>query len=246
MSRCDNRHPEQLRPYKVDLRFLPYAMGSCMIYMGNTRVLCAATVEEKLPPFLRDKKRGWITAEYSMLPCSTHTRTERESVRGKQSGRTQEIQRLIGRSLRAIVDCKALGERQIKIDCDVICADGGTRCAAITGAYLALYQAIQKLIDERKLRCSPIKDQVAAVSCGIVEGVPMLDLCYEEDVHAEVDGNFVLTHSGKIIEIQMTGERIAFTAGQAKILYSLALAGVHDLFKLQKESLALMHSRVSI
>ena len=233
MTRIDNRKPDQLRPYEIIMGAQPHAHGSCLIKMGGTHVLCAATVEEKLPHFLRDKGHGWITAEYGMLPCSTHTRSNREAARGKQSGRTQEIQRLIGRSLRASVDLQALGERQIKIDCDVILADGGTRCAAITGAYMAMHQALQGLITSKKLTTLPLRDQVAAVSCGIVSGTPVLDLCYVEDSAAQADANFVLTQSGKIIEIQATAEDAPFSKEEYAALFALAENGVKTLFAAQ-------------
>lgn len=199
-------------------------------------MLCAATVEERLPHFLRDKGHGWVTAEYGMLPCSTHSRIDREAARGKQSGRTQEIQRLIGRSLRAIVDLHALGERQVKIDCDVIRADGGTRCAAITGAYLALHQALQKCVAQKKMRALPLKEQVAAVSCGIVRDSSVLDLCYEEDSTAQADANFVMTPSGKIIEIQATAEDAPFSKEQFEKMSALAEKGLSEIFKAQLDA----------
>jgi ribonuclease PH len=209
-----------------------------LIGVGNTKVICTASVEDRVPQFLKDTGQGWVTAEYGMLPRSTHTRGRREAAQGKQSGRTQEIQRLIGRSLRAVVDMKALGERQIQIDCDVIQADGGTRTAAITGAWVALRQATTYLLDEGVLKADPILDQVAAVSCGVFNGVPVLDLDYEEDSSAEADSNFVLTGAGDIVEIQATGEKRGFTRAEFEALYGLAEKGIGELFAMQRAAVA--------
>jgi ribonuclease PH len=211
-----------------------YAEGSCLVAFGHTRVLVTASVEERVPPFLRGRGQGWVTAEYGMLPRATHTRGRREASEGKQSGRTQEIQRLIGRSLRAVVDMAALGERQISLDCDVIQADGGTRTAAITGAWVALRQATDLLVREGMIARSPLLDQVAAVSCGVCQGVPVLDLEYEEDSNAEADANFVLTGAGDIVEIQATGEKRGFTRAEFEALFGLAEKGISELFALQK------------
>jgi ribonuclease PH len=201
---------------------------------GNTKVLCTASVEESVPGFLRGKGQGWVTAEYGMLPRATHTRGRREAAQGKQSGRTQEIQRLIGRSMRAIIDLKALGERQITLDCDVLQADGGTRTASITGAWVALRLATQYLRDEGVIATDPILDQVAAISCGIFAGTPVLDLDYEEDSNAEADANFVLTGSGDIVEVQATGEKRGFSQAEFEALFSLARKGISELCVMQR------------
>jgi ribonuclease PH len=228
-----------MRPVSLEPGVAKYAEGSCLAKFGDTHVLCAATVEERVPPFLRNTGRGWVTAEYGMLPRSTHTRTDREAARGRQSGRTQEIQRLIGRSLRAITDLVALGERQIRLDCDVLQADGGTRTAAITGAYIALYQALAKFVVAGLLPQVPLTDSVAAVSCGIVDGAPVLDLDYGEDSQAETDANFVLTGRGGIVEIQATAEGAPFEeAGFARML-ELARGGIAELAALQRTALGL-------
>jgi ribonuclease PH len=211
-----------------------YAEGSCLISFGHTKVLVTATVEESLPGWLRNKGQGWVTAEYGMLPRATHSRGRREAAAGKQSGRTQEIQRLIGRSLRAVVDLKALGERQITLDCDVVQADGGTRTAAITGAWVALRLATKYLLDEGVLKTDPILGQVAAVSCGVFKDTAVLDLDYEEDSNAEADSNFVLTNAGDIVEIQATGEKRGFTRAEFESLYGLAEKGIGELFALQR------------
>ncbi|HUO23023.1 MAG TPA: ribonuclease PH [Caulobacteraceae bacterium] len=232
--RPSQRQPHQLRPVTMETAVNRYAEGSCLIGFGHTRVLVTASVEENVPPFLRNKGQGWVTAEYGMLPRSTHTRSRREAAQGKQSGRTQEIQRLIGRSMRAVVDMKALGERQITLDCDVIQADGGTRTAAITGAWVALRVATRYLLDEGVLKADPILDQVAAVSCGVCEGVPVLDLDYEEDSSAEADSNFVLTGQGDIVEIQATGEKRGFTRAEFEALFDLARGGIGELLALQR------------
>jgi ribonuclease PH len=237
--RPSGRAIDQLRSVTLEPGASKYAEGSCLARFGDTHVLCTASVEEKVPPFLRDSGRGWVTAEYGMLPRSTHTRTDREAARGKQSGRTQEIQRLIGRSLRAITDLPALGERQIRIDCDVLQADGGTRTAAITGSYVALYMALNKLIKAGKLKKLPLTDQVAAISCGICDGQPVLDLDYAEDSCAMTDANFVLTGSGRFVEIQSTAEQTPFDKAQFDSLLALAEKGVGELAKLQRAALGL-------
>jgi ribonuclease PH len=234
MTRIDQRLPDQLRPVKVTTGYLMTAEGSVLIEVGNTRVLCAASVEETVPGFLRNTGKGWVTAEYSMLPRATSTRTAREVTKGKPSGRTMEIQRLIGRSLRTIVDLEALGERSIILDCDVIQADGGTRTAAITGAYIALSIALNQLVKFGSLKKSPLLDSVAATSVGIVKGTPMLDLCYEEDSQAEVDMNVVMTGSGKFVEVQATAEKTAFDDDQLAKLLSLARGGIRELTAIQK------------
>lgn len=239
MPRIDKRNPSDLRPVFLGPGFAKYAHGSCFVKFGDTHVLCTATIEEKVPLFLKNTKTGWITAEYGMLPCSTQDRMEREASKGKQSGRTQEIQRLIGRSLRTIVDLKALGERQIKIDCDVLQADGGTRTASITGAYVALYQAMQRMVNKKQIASIPFIDQVAAISCGIHEQTALLDLNYMEDSSAEVDANFVLTASGKIIEVQACAEKNPFDQQQFMDMLTLAQKGASELFELQKNALKL-------
>ena len=211
-----------------------YAEGSCMVTFGHTKVLVTASLEEGVPGFLRGKGQGWVTAEYGMLPRATHTRGRREAAQGKQSGRTQEIQRLIGRSLRAVTDLKALGERQISVDCDVVQADGGTRTAAITGAWVALRLATKHLMEEGVIKADPIVDVVAAISCGIYKDVPVLDLEYEEDSNAEADANFVLTGTGQIVEVQATGEKRGFSQGEFDSLFGLARKGINELVHLQK------------
>src|ERR1700732_137554 len=216
-----------------------YAEGSCLARFGDTHVLCTASVEERVPPFLRNTGRGWVTAEYGMLPRSTHTRTDREAARGRQSGRTQEIQRLIGRSLRAVTDLAALGERQIRIDCDVLQADGGTRTAAITGSYVALHQALAKLVSAGLLPEMPLHDSVAAVSCGVVEGTAVLDLDYAEDSTAETDANFVLTGGGGIVEIQATAEGAPFDDASFARMLGLARAGIAEVMRHQRVALGL-------
>jgi ribonuclease PH len=239
MPRPSGRAPNEMRAVSLEPGFAKYAEGSCLARFGDTHVLCMATVEEKVPPFLRNTGRGWVTAEYGMLPRSTHTRTDREAARGKQSGRTQEIQRLIGRSLRAVTDLAALGERQIRIDCDVLQADGGTRTAAITGSYVALYQAIARLVEAKLLAKLPLTDAVAAVSCGIHESHPVLDLDYAEDSSAATDANFVLTGTGGIVEIQATAEHTPFQETQFAELLLLARRGVAQLIDLQRRALGL-------
>ncbi|MEC7441513.1 MAG: ribonuclease PH [Pseudomonadota bacterium] len=234
IKRPSGRKHNEKRPVSAEIGFSKYAEGSCLIRFGDTHVLCTATVEERVPPFLRGQGIGWITAEYGMLPRSTHTRTDREAARGKQSGRTLEIQRLIGRSLRAVTDTKALGERQVRIDCDVIQADGGTRTAAITGGYIALYLALKNLVSKQVLHRVPLSDQVAAISCGIYKGYPVLDLDYSEDSSAEADCNFVLTGAGGIIEIQATAEKEPFSSSVFDELTDLAKCGIAELVRLQK------------
>jgi ribonuclease PH len=235
--RPSGRAPDALRDVSFTTGFARHAEGSCIIRMGGTEVLCAASVEGRVPAFLRGKGEGWVTAEYGMLPRATHSRGEREAARGKQSGRTQEIQRLIGRSLRAVVDRKRLGEMTITLDCDVLNADGGTRCAAITGAWVALSLALRTLEANRVIAQSPLLGQVAAVSCGLVDGAAVLDLDYAEDSSAEADANFVLTEGG-IVEIQGTAERAPFSDAQFAELMQLARQGTARLYDLQRAALA--------
>lgn len=232
--RHDGRAPNQLRSFKVERGFTRYAEGSVLICFGETRVLCNASVEEKVPPFLRGEGRGWVTAEYSMLPRATHTRSVREAARGKLGGRTMEIQRLIGRALRAIVDFELLGERTIVVDCDVLQADGGTRTAAITGSWIALADAVDKLLADKVLHKSPLKDSVAAISCGIVAGQAVLDLDYVEDSGASVDMNFVMTGDGRFVEVQGTAEEEPFSHAELDTLRGLAEEGCRELARLQK------------
>ena len=232
--RPSDRTPDMLRPVVLETGVNRYAEGSCLASFGHTKVLVTASVEERVPGFMRGRGVGWVTAEYGMLPRATHTRGRREASEGKQSGRTQEIQRLIGRSMRAVVDPAALGERQISIDCDVIQADGGTRTAAITGAWVALRLATRYLLDEGVIKVDPILDQVAAISCGVFNGVPVLDLEYEEDSNAEADANFVLTGKGDIVEIQATGEKRGFTQDEFEALFGLARKGIGELCALQR------------
>jgi ribonuclease PH len=237
--RPSGRAPDALRPVSLEPDIAKYAEGSCLARFGDTHVLCTASVEERVPPFLRNTGRGWVTAEYGMLPRSTHTRTDREAARGRQSGRTQEIQRLIGRSLRAVTDLAALGERQIRIDCDVLQADGGTRTAAITGSYVALYRALAKLVASGSLASMPLGDSVAAVSCGVFGGVAVLDLDYAEDSQAMTDANFVLTGSGGIVEIQATAEGAPFDEAVFGEMLALARAGIAELAARQRVVLGL-------
>ena len=236
--RPSQRQPDQLRTVRITRNFTRHAEGSVLIEMGDTRVLCTASVEESLPPFLRGKGQGWVTAEYGMLPRSTHTRSAREAAKGKQTGRTQEIQRLIGRSLRAVTDLKALGERQITLDCDVLQADGGTRCASITGAWIALYEACEKLVTAGKLPANPVRDHVAAVSVGIYNGAPVLDLEYPEDSNCDTDMNVVMIGAGGIVEVQGTAEGEPFTRQQMNVLTDLAEAGIRQLIAAQQSALA--------
>jgi ribonuclease PH len=232
--RPSERLVDAMRAVTIETGVNRYAEGSCLISFGHTRVLVTASLEEGVPGFLRGKGQGWVTAEYGMLPRATHTRGRREAAQGKQSGRTQEIQRLIGRSMRAIVDLKALGERQISIDCDVIQADGGTRTASITGAWVALRLATKYMMEEGLITADPILDQVAAISCGVFNGTPVLDLDYEEDSNAEADANFVLTGKGDIVEIQATGEKRGFSNGEFESLFSLARKGIGELVIAQR------------
>ena len=234
-NRLDNRTHDQLRNAKITPNISPYAEGSALIEVGGTKVICTASVEDRVPMFMRNKGTGWITAEYAMLPRATNTRTQRETQR--PSGRTQEIQRLIGRSLRAVVDTAVLGERQIMLDCDVIQADGGTRCASITGAYVALALACRKLVRNGILKTSPIMSEVAAVSVGIIDGTPILDLAYAEDSAAEVDMNIVCTGRGRFIEIQGTAERGPFSREQMDEMLLLAEKGINELFDVQRAAL---------
>jgi ribonuclease PH len=237
--RPSGRNPDQMRAVTIERNVAQKAEGSCLITFGNTKVFVTASVETTLPSWRRGSGMGWVTAEYGMLPRATGSRTKREAAAGKQSGRTQEIQRLIGRSLRAVVDMQALGENQITLDCDVLEADGGTRTAAITGAYVALYDAIQWLKVRSLTRSEPLRDSVAAVSCGIYRGTPVLDLDYLEDVEAHTDANFVLTGSGKFVEIQGTAEQVPFSRDELNALMGLAETGIGQLTALQKQALAL-------
>ena len=237
-ARPSGRAADVLREVKLETDVNRYAEGSCLISFGHTRVLVTASLDETVPGFLRGRGQGWVTAEYGMLPRATHTRGRREAAEGKQSGRSQEIQRLIGRSLRAVTDLKALGERQFTLDCDVIQADGGTRTAAITGAWVALRLATKYLLEEGVITTDPILDQVAAVSCGVFNGTPVLDLDYEEDSSAEADANFVLTGAGDIVEIQATGEKRGFTRPEFEQLFTLAQGGIATLLDLQASAVA--------
>jgi ribonuclease PH len=237
--RPSGRADDQMRPVSLEPGFSKYAEGSCLARFGDTHVLCTASIEERVPPFLRNTGSGWVTAEYGMLPRATSTRTDREASRGKQSGRTQEIQRLIGRSLRAVTDLKALGERQIRIDCDVLQADGGTRTAAITGSYVALHVALQKLVDGKLIPAVPLTDAVAAVSCGIHNGTAVLDLDYVEDSTAHADANFVLTGTGGIVEVQATAEQSPFDETRFARMLELAHKGIGELVAAQRRALGL-------
>ena len=232
--RPSRRQPDELRAVSLERGVVKYAEGSCMVKFGDTHVLVTATLEEKLPPWLKGQARGWVTAEYGMLPRATHERTRREASAGKQNGRTVEIQRLIGRSLRSIVDLQALGERQIMVDCDVIQADGGTRTASITGAWVALHDCLTWMHKRQMIKSVPLRDHVAAISCGIFDNVPVLDLDYSEDSEAETDANFVMTGAGLIVEIQGTAEKVPFTEEQFLNLLALAKKGVMKLVDLQK------------
>ena len=236
--RPSQRQPEQLRSLNIVRNFTRHAEGSVLIEIGDTRVLCTASVEENVPPFLRGKGQGWVTAEYGMLPRATHTRGAREAAKGKQTGRTQEIQRLIGRSLRAVTDLVALGERQITLDCDVLQADGGTRCAAITGAWIALQDACAGLVAQGKLAANPLRDHVAAISVGIYQGTPVLDLDYPEDSGCDTDMNVVMTGSGGLVEVQGTAEGEPFSRSQMNTLLDLAEAGIAQLVSAQKAAIA--------
>lgn len=235
--RIDGRQPDELRPVKIITPYSKHAEGSVWIEVGDTKVLCTATLEERVPPFMKGQGKGWITAEYAMLPRATQTRNQRESVKGKLSGRTMEIQRLIGRALRSVVDLEKLGERTITLDCDVIQADGGTRTTSITGAFVAMTLAIHKLCKEKPLAAFPVRDFLASVSVGVVAGVPMLDLKYEEDSSAKVDMNVVMTGSGKFVELQGTGEEAPFSREELDRLLGLGELGVNRMIELQKEAL---------
>ena len=235
--RPSGRAADQLRNISLAPNFAKYAEGSCLVRFGNTHVICTASLDDQVPPFLRNSGQGWITAEYGMLPRSTHTRTGREATRGKQTGRTQEIQRLIGRSLRSVTEMKAMGERQIRIDCDVIQADGGTRTASITGAWVALHTALSGMLREGTVEKMPLTDHVAAVSCGLYEGEAVLDLDYAEDSNAQADANFVLTGNGGIVEIQGTAEADPFSRTQFDRMFRLAEKGATQLTKLQKQAI---------
>jgi ribonuclease PH len=236
--RPSDRLPDMMRDVTLETQVNRYAEGSCLVSFGHTKVLVTASLDEGVPPFLRGKGQGWVTAEYGMLPRATHTRGRREAAQGKQSGRTQEIQRLIGRSLRAVTDLRALGERQISIDCDVIQADGGTRTASITGAWVALRLATRYMLSEGLIANDPILDQVAAISCGVFDNVPVLDLEYEEDSQAEADANFVLTGAGDIVEIQATGEKRGFSQAEFDALFGLARKGIAELVVMQRAAVA--------
>ncbi|MDX1717749.1 MAG: ribonuclease PH [Anderseniella sp.] len=236
--RPSGRQPDQMRDVSLERNVSLHAEGSCLVKFGNTHVLCTASLEDRVPPWLRGGGKGWVTAEYGMLPRSTGSRMRRESTAGKQSGRTQEIQRLIGRSLRAVVDMEKLGERQITLDCDVIQADGGTRTAAITGAWVALHDCIAKLLEAGELQETPILDHVAALSCGIYEGTPVADLDYAEDSTAETDANFVITGSGGIVEVQGTAEGVPFSEDELLKLLSLAKSGISQLVGMQRAAVS--------
>jgi ribonuclease PH len=238
MQRHDSRTPDQLRPIRITRQYTKHAEGSVLIEFGDTKVLCTASVEERVPPHKKGSGEGWVTAEYGMLPRSTNTRTDREAARGKQTGRTQEIQRLIGRSLRAVVDLGKLGERQITLDCDVLQADGGTRTASITGAYVALMDAVNVLLAKGLITESPVREPVAAISVGIHEGTALLDLCYVEDSACETDMNVVMTGSGAFIEVQGTAEGVPFTREEMNRLMDLAGKGIGELVAAQKKALA--------
>ena len=236
--RPSGRAPDELRPIRFTRRYTRHAEGSVLVEFGDTKVLCTASVEERVPPFLKGKGQGWVTAEYGMLPRSTHTRSDREAARGKQSGRTQEIQRLIGRSLRAVFDLSLLGERTIHLDCDVLQADGGTRTAAITGAWVAASDAVRWLLDQGRIEVSPIREAVAAVSVGIVQGTPLLDLEYVEDAGCDTDMNVVMTGSGGFVEVQGTAEGTPFTRAEMDALLVLAGKGIGELVAAQRRALA--------
>ena len=237
MSRPSRRAPDEMRKVTIEPGFAKHAEGSCLIRFGDTHVICAASIEERVPPWLRNSGRGWVTAEYGMLPRSTHTRTDREAARGKQSGRTQEIQSLIGRSLRAVTNLEGFGERQIRVDCDVIQADGGTRTASITGAWVALNLAFGTLVKKEAIPSIPLIGHVAAISCGIFDGTPVLDLDYAEDSNAETDGNFVITDGGTLCEIQATAEGTPFTDTEFMELLRLAKKGCAELCEAQREAI---------
>lgn len=235
--RIDGRQHDQMRPVRITKNYLVTPEGSALIEVGNTRVLCTASIEESVPPFLRGGGKGWVTAEYAMLPRATSTRTPREVSKGRPSGRTHEIQRLIGRSLRSVIDLSALGERSVVLDCDVLQADGGTRTAAITGAFVALSLALKQLVQYKVLKSMPIREYIAATSVGVVDSTPMLDLCYEEDSRADVDMNVVMTGSGHFVELQATAEKTPFDDAQLASLIALGRQGVLDLIAMQKQAL---------
>ena len=237
MTRSYNRDASHIRPAKITRHYTKHAEGSVLIECGNTKVICTASISEKIPPFLKDKNQGWLTAEYGMLPGSTHERMQREAARGKQSGRTMEIQRLIGRSLRAVIDLNKLGERTIQIDCDVIQADGGTRTASITGAFVALHDAIESLLNRQLIETTPILDHIAAVSVGIYQGSPILDLDYQEDSSCDTDMNVVMTGKSGIVEIQGTAEGATFTRNELNQMLDLAESGIQELISVQKTAL---------
>lgn len=237
-SRPSGRAPDSMRPVTLEAGAARFAEGSCLARFGDTHVLCTATIEEKVPPFLRNTGRGWITAEYGMLPRSTKERTEREAVRGRQSGRTQEIQRLIGRSLRAVTDLSGFGERQVRLDCDVVQADGGTRTAAITGSFVALHLAFRHLLKSGVIERIPLSDHVAAVSCGLCQGAALLDLDYAEDSTADADANFVITGGGAIVELQSSAERATFSEQDFASMLTLARKGIGELIATQKRAVA--------
>ncbi len=236
-ERPSGRAADEMRPVSLEPGFAKHAEGSCLVRFGDTHVLCAASLDARVPPWLRGQGRGWVTAEYGMLPRSTHERTDREAARGRQSGRTQEIQRLIGRALRAVTRLEAMGERQIRLDCDVLQADGGTRTAAITGAWVALHQAFEFMVAKKLIETMPLDDHVAAVSCGIYQGGAVLDLDYAEDSNAAADANFVLTGSGAIVEVQATAEEAPFRRVELERLLDLATGAVGDLVVLQKQAI---------
>lgn len=238
MTRSYHRTPAQIRPVRITRHYTKHADGSILIECGDTKVICTASISEQVPPFLKGKGQGWLTAEYGMLPCSTHSRMQREAAKGKQSGRTMEIQRLIGRALRAVVDLKQLGERTIQIDCDVIQADGGTRTASITGAFVALHDAVEKLIYRQLIETTPIIDQVAAISVGIHQGIPVLDLDYVEDSSCDTDMNVVMTGNLGMIEVQGTAEGAAFSRKELDSMLDMAQQGIQELIALQKKVLA--------
>jgi ribonuclease PH len=238
MTRADGRAPDELRPIEITPDFISSATGSVLYQQGNTRLICTAMVEESVPPWMRGRGTGWVTSEYGMLPGSTDQRKTRDASRGKLDGRTVEIQRLIGRSMRSVVDFKALGERTVWLDCDVIQADGGTRCAAISGAYLALHVALSRLVDQSLLRQMPLSDSIAAVSVGIVDGQPLLDLAYVEDARAEVDMNVVMAGGGELVEVQATAERTPFGRASLDALLELAAGGIEDIAGIQARVIA--------
>ncbi len=236
--RPSNRAPDELRPVTMERKVARYAEGSCLVKFGGTHVLCTASLEDKPPPWLRGQGRGWITAEYAMLPRATHTRSRRESTSGKQSGRTQEIQRLIGRSLRAVTNLQGMGERQVTLDCDVLQADGGTRTASITGAWIALHDCFDWMRSRSIVKENPLRDHVAAISCGIYQGAPVLDLDYAEDSEAQTDANFVMSGAGALVEVQASAEGAVFSEAELAAMMALAKAGIAELVALQKQALA--------